>query len=96
MGGLEDVGYEREAARKRRVPVQRDSNRRVPPGTTTWEIHYVAWTNYNLYHYEQSAERIAQRGGFGYREIQCALAGHYRECDRCQIEHPPVPEWKPL
>lgn len=62
-----------------RVPVQgdsghRDRDLREPrthgPGTITWEEHLLAWEGYRKrYGSTQSAERIAQRGGFGYGEL---------------------------
>ena len=44
------------------------------PGTISWEEHEEAWRAYaERYGKEQSAERIAQRGGFGYFELQLLL-----------------------
>ena len=41
-----------------------------PPGTISWEEHYEAWCIYDsVFHGGQSAERIAERGGFGYLEL---------------------------
>lgn len=72
---------------ERRAPVQcemrRDENRNVirpvswiPMGTITWEEHEKAWSVYDAtWHCGQSAERIAERGGFGYYEL-CDLLGH--------------------
>ena len=94
--GLEDVGYERDAANRRRVPVQANQRLGKPAGTVAWEIHYVAWRDYARHHYDQSAERLEERGGFCYGELQCALAGHYDRCGECREKHPPVPTWKPL
>ena len=34
-----------------------------------WSEHLEAWTVYNRRHRGQSAERIAERGGFSYWEI---------------------------
>lgn len=69
-----------------RAPVQGD--RHGPPGTVPWRTHELAWERYRLAgHWTQSAERIAERGGFSYREIQCALAGHYNDCARCTAAH---------
>ena len=90
MGGLEDVGYEREAARRRRVPVQSSQRQNMPAGTVEWWAHYDAWRNYTRYHHSQSAERVEERGGFSYGELQCALAGHYDRCggSHSRLEHP--------
>lgn len=41
-----------------------------PPGTITWEEHVAAWNGYSsVYGKGQSAERMAQRGGFSYNEL---------------------------
>lgn len=41
-----------------------------PPGTMTWEEHVAVWEVYaKRYGSNQSAKRIAARGGFGYGEI---------------------------
>lgn len=67
-------------------------------GWVPWAIHIDAWKGYaEAGHGDQSAERVAERGGFGYREIQCAIARHYNACigGLCKIEHPPVPGWEP-
>ncbi len=46
------------------------------PGTVTWAEHQAAWSFYAAkYGRGQSAERINERGGFGYLEIQ-DLLGH--------------------
>ena len=43
-------------------------------GTITWNEHELAWEKYNArYHGSQNAERIAQRGGFYYSELQDLL-----------------------
>jgi hypothetical protein len=48
----------------------------VQAGTVSWEEHLAAWTQYALrFGSSQSAERIAERGGFGYFELS-ALLGH--------------------
>ena len=67
------------------------------PGTIPWDVHLRAWTDYAAAtgHWDQSAERIAERGGFDYYEIQCALLGHYNKCMTCRTEHPEVPGWEP-
>jgi hypothetical protein len=56
----------------RRAPVQGDYRRvgtRVP-GTIAWAEHLEAFESYAArYGRSQSAERIAERGGFGYLEL---------------------------
>lgn len=62
---------------ERRAPVQGDSWRppripcvpRRPAGTISWEEHLEIYERYAArYGRDQSAERLAQRGGFGYGE----------------------------
>lgn len=61
-----------------RAPVQGDNGwtlpRRYPdakrPGTISWVEHVEAWEAYAAQHgREQSAERIAERGGFSFGEL---------------------------
>jgi hypothetical protein len=67
---------------KRRAPVQ-GCDARIPrgmpgrePGSVDWVEHVEAWYEYARRHgYSQSAERIAERHGFGYRELTDYL-GH--------------------
>lgn len=66
---------------ERRVPVQGDGSwwlraddkRTIGshyPGTISWTEHELAWNGYDKkYGCGQSAERIAERGGFSYIEI---------------------------
>lgn len=49
------------------VPVQADGV--LPGGTVSWEEQYKAWEAYVKQHPGQSAERIAERGGFTYAEL---------------------------
>ena len=62
-----------------RAPVQGDSVRGRPihpPGSITWEEHVEVWKTYaRKYGWSQTPRRIAERGGFGYLEIQ-ELTGH--------------------
>lgn len=66
---------------ERRAPVQGD--RDLPkgadgrePGTIAWSEHEEVWRVYNKrFRGDQSAERIANRGGFYYVEI-VNLLGH--------------------
>jgi hypothetical protein len=68
-------------ANSRRAPVQGDSS--LPkeangrqPGTIAWSEHEEVWQAYiKKFGNNQSAQRIAERGGFGYREI-VDLIGH--------------------
>lgn len=49
---------------------------KMPSGTVTWEEHLEAYAAYaKRYGHQQSAERLAERGGFGYYEIS-DLLGH--------------------
>lgn len=65
----------------RRAPLQRsDSIPRGHPGhgheSISWEEHCQAWSAYSTkYGKLQSAERIAERGGFSYDELVLFL-GH--------------------
>lgn len=46
------------------------------PGTIAWHEHVEAWNAYaKLFGSDQSAERIAERGGFGWGEL-VSLLGH--------------------
>jgi hypothetical protein len=57
-----------------RAPVQGDGGplreRKHGPGTISWEEHERAWAAYaRVYGRSQSAQRIAERGGFCYAEL---------------------------
>lgn len=64
---------------ERRAPVQDDDlpsasasrgKIKVPSGTISWTEHCEAWTAYAArYGRDQSAERLAERGGFGFIEL---------------------------
>lgn len=68
---------------KERAPVQGDETYELyadhpsrkknakPSGTISWEEHVEAWNGYERKYGRgyQSAERIAERGGFGYEEL---------------------------
>ena len=64
-----------------RAPVQADRHRskliKLPgtvAGTVAWDEHLQAWRAYAAkYGSDQSAERIAERGGFGYAELGALL-----------------------
>lgn len=46
------------------------------PGTITWSEHLEAWEHYaRRFGRDQSAERLAERGGFGWAEL-VELLGH--------------------
>ncbi len=52
----------------RRAPVQAERDR--PAGSILWWEHQDAWVEYaRRYGGGQSAERIAERGGFGFLEL---------------------------
>ena len=71
----------------RRAPVQGEMRRDakgkavrpiswIPDGTISWEEHEEAWRIYHArFINDQSADRIADRGGFGYSEL-CMFLGH--------------------
>lgn len=64
----------------RRAPVQGEGpyedRPKRGPGSVSWDEHLLAWSNYAAeYGSGQSAERMAERGGFGYWEITMFL-GH--------------------
>jgi len=40
-----------------------------------WRIHEKAWQEYHKHYSGQSAERLAERGGFGLEELIYLLAG---------------------
>jgi hypothetical protein len=49
-------------------------NRTRPPGVISWAEHEEAWREYaERFGKNQSAERIAERGGFSYGELQMFL-----------------------
>lgn len=59
---------------ERRAPVQGDMTRggrwERLPGSIAWSEHVAVWEAYaKRFGRRQSAERIAERGGFGYGEI---------------------------
>jgi len=65
-------GWERTF--ERRAPIQREDS--VPSGTIAWSEHIEAYVAYvKKYGNNQSAERLAERGGFGFFEIT-NLLGH--------------------
>lgn len=65
---------------ERRAPVQGDHGKGGrwihPPGTIAWWEHLEAYAAYaREYGYSQTAERIAERGGFGKFEAEKLLRG---------------------
>lgn len=69
-------------ALNRRAPVQgegrlsRPQKDHKPAGTIAWAEHLEAWEAYaKRYGRGQTAERLAERGGFGWYELQ-KLLGH--------------------
>ena len=67
---------------ERRAPVQGDAGWQFgrpgarPAGTIAWWEHVRAWEEYHRrFANNQSAERIAERMGFGYEEL-IAFLGH--------------------
>lgn len=64
----------------KRAPVQGEpfehGKRPRGPGTVTWAEHMEAYSGYSArYGTSQSAQRLAERGGFGYSELT-ELLGH--------------------
>jgi hypothetical protein len=64
----------------RRAPVQAEGEYRTPerigPGTVSWVEYLEAYAKYSgRYGNDQSPERLAARGGFGYYEM-AMLLGH--------------------
>lgn len=58
---------------ERRAPVQGEW-RHIPDGTITWEEHLEIHAAYAArFGHEQSAERISDRGGFGFWEAEKLL-----------------------
>lgn len=61
----------------RRTHVQGDHKR--PPGTIAWAEHEAIWREYSKqFGTEQSAERIAERHGFGHSEAVMLLGRELR------------------
>ncbi len=62
--------------KEKRAPVQgaRVLRITIPAGTVDWSEHLEAWEKYAARHgRDQSAERIAERDGFGLLELLCYL-----------------------
>jgi hypothetical protein len=60
----------------RLAPVQASKKRDIPAGTVEWWEHEECWVAYNKrFPNVQSAERLAERGGFGIQEYEIFL-GH--------------------
>ncbi len=65
-------------ANPKNVPVQMPHAGHVPHGISMripWRIHEKAWQTYAKFYSGQSAERLAERGGFGLEELIYLLAG---------------------
>lgn len=60
------VGHGTPEPTTERAPVQSGAGK--PAGSISWAEHVEAWEKYGRKHW-QSAERIAERGGFGYNEL---------------------------
>jgi len=77
---------------ERRAPVQGEygARLRVPPGSIAWWEHEEAWRAYTVIcGCDQSAERIAERHGFSYGELQMFLG-------RDPTTWKPVEAWSPI
>lgn len=92
--------------KERRAPVQGDDGwdlcktqecwegrfrEAMPPGTISWEEHEEAWRAYNKKYPGQSAERMAERHGFGHWELREFLG---REPRTFVIASACVKRWK--
>jgi len=86
MGASEKVAATFYPDNERRAPVQGEGPSQAyaditgsfykPPGTISWAEHVEVWEAYHARHpNHQTAEIIAERAGFGYREI-VNLIGH--------------------
>lgn len=63
---------------RRNAPIQMPHGGNVPHGISfriPWRIHEKAWQEYSKHHRQQSAEHLADRGGFGLVELIYLLAG---------------------
>ncbi len=68
----------------RRFPIQAEDVGRVhprrPAGTVPWSVGVAAWERYAArYGRDQSVERIAERGGFGFGEMHLFLGPSWVE-----------------
>jgi hypothetical protein len=75
---------------ERRAPVQGERDRergikwRKPPGTVAWSEHLEAYADYaKRYGTSQSAERLAERGGFGWDELVGHLGHEPKTWEAC-------------
>lgn len=88
---------EQPASVQRRAPVQGYGQ-----GTIPWSVHCLAWESYaKKYGKGQSAERIAERHGFGVEEMDALLPGWRYMADA--IDNPKQPAsaagvegWRPI
>lgn len=77
---------------QRWAPVQGETiggsmRRRVAEGWIPWELHELAWRAYAVtYGTQQSAERIAERGGFSWSEIIAQIRGDAGEVRGAQAD----------
>lgn len=81
---LAELGEETPRKPERRAPVQGQimhglrsgGPRHIPAGTIAWWEHERAWADYaKRFGKDQSADRIAERGGFGLHELIDHLGG---------------------
>lgn len=71
-----------------RAPVQ--AGPKGPAGTITWAEHLRVWEAYaRRYGKGQSAERIAESGGFGHGEIEMLTGGLAQSFVRVGQAHEP-------
>lgn len=58
----------------KRAPVQGDAEHKKAAGSISWDEHLRAWSAYAAkYGRSQTAERLAERGGFSYGELVAFL-----------------------
>lgn len=61
--------------------VKRDNKRRFPilsvdgGGSIPWWVADLVYATYHRHHREQTLERLAERGGFGWEEVVAGLQG---------------------
>jgi len=75
------------------APVQESAGHMIPGGQIPWAVHLLAAKEYNRHH-NQSAEQLADRGGFSWSELIACLRGEYTPsgCDKASKELTEVAE----
>jgi len=72
---------------KKKAPVQGCYHTEIPHGEVPWCVHALAAEAYNK-HYSQSAEQLANRGGFSWAEIVAGLRGEFtmEGCEKARAD----------